>query len=85
MWDKNERSCGECDFKGNSEKAMKEHAINHLGTAVNCDQCGKLYGNPKGLTLHMRKMHKGDEGKAHNNSTLLQVFFGLQYIFPPEI
>merc|ERR1719234_787833 len=38
--------------------------------AVKCDLCGKLCGNRNGLTLHM-KTHK-DEGKAHNDSTLLQ-------------
>ena len=74
VWDKSERSCGLCDFKGYSEKAMRDHKINHLETAVNCEQCGKLVGNRNGLTLHMRKMHKVDEGNAHNDSTLLQVF-----------
>ena len=73
MRDKKERSCGECDFKGTSEQAMKKHAISHLETAVNCDLCGKLCGNRNGLTLHMKR-HK-DEGKAHNDSTLLQVLW----------
>ena len=75
MRDKSERTCGECDFKGNSDNAMKKHAISHLESAVRCEQCDKVCGNRNGLTLHMKKMHKGDEeGNAHNNSKLLQVF-----------
>ena len=75
MRDKSERTCGECDFKGNSDNAMKKHAISHLESAVRCEQCDKVCGNRNGLTLHMKKMHKGDEeGNAHNDSKLLQVF-----------
>ena len=73
--DKKERFCSECDFKGNSEQAMKKHAISHLETAVNCETCGKLCGNRNGLTLHMRKLHKEDEEKTHNDSSLLQVLW----------
>ena len=56
-----EYKCGKCPYATNNKAHLRKHRYMHTKKAhLECRFCGKMYGRPESLLLHIRSKHTGN-------------------------